>query len=183
MITFILLLVLIFGFFMGLKRGLILQLIHLFGFIISFIIAKIYYSKLASHLSLWIPYPDLKSEEGWAVFLNNMPLENGFYNAIAFTAIFLATIIVLKIIAAMLDVVANLPVLKVVNKTLGAVLGFVEVYFIAFVLLNIAALVPVQIVQDKLMSSNLAINMIENTPLLSKLIQSIWFTDILSQIG
>lgn len=183
MITFVLLLVLIFGFFMGLKRGLILQAIHLFGFIISFIIARMYFSKLASHLSLWIPYPDFKNEDAWAVFLNSMPLEDAFYNAIAFTVIFIAAKVILQIIASMLDFVANLPVLKIINKSLGAVLGFIEIYFIAFVLLNIAALVPMESVQTKLKASNLAINMIENTPVLSKLIQSIWFTDILSKIS
>src|SRR5690625_2262669 len=179
MISLIILIILIFGFFMGLKRGFILQLIHLVGFVISFIVASLYFRKLSSHLALWIPYPDLGDDKVWAVFLNSMPLENAFYNAIAFAIIFFATKIILQIIASMLDFVANLPLLRPVNKLLGAVLGFLEVYFIAFIILFILALLPVETVQVKIKSSYLATLIVEHTPFLSKAVENLWFTDVL----
>lgn len=180
MISIIILLVLIFGFFMGLKRGFILQLMHLVGFIISFIVASIYFRKLASYLALWIPYPELESEKIWAVFLNSMPLENAFYNAIAFAVIFFATKIVLQIIASMLDFVASIPVLRPINKILGAVLGFVEVYVITFIILFILALLPLETIQVKINSSFLATLIVEHTPILSETVKKLWFTDVLT---
>lgn|SRR5690625_3026339 len=182
MISILILFVLIFGFFMGLKRGFVLQVMHLLGFIISFIVATVLFRKLAHHLALWIPYPELSDDAVWAVFLNTMPLENAFYNAISFAIIFFATKVILQVIASMLDFLANLPVLRSVNKLLGAILGFVEVYFITFIVLFILALLPVGTVQLKIQGSFVARMMIEHTPILSKAMESLWFTELLSKI-
>lgn len=182
MISLIILLVLIFGFFMGLKRGFILQMMHLLGFVASFIVATLYFKKLAGHLSLWIPYPELSGDKVWAVFLNTMPLENAFYNAISFAIIFFATKIVLQIIASMLDFLARLPVLRHLNKILGAALGFVEVYFLTFIILFILALLPMEAIQLRIQGSTVAKLIIESTPFLSKAVESLWFTEMLGKV-
>src|SRR5690625_6817886 len=88
---------------MVIKRLFILQLMHLLSFIIAFTVAVLYYKKLAPNLVSWIPYPDITSEQSWAIFLDSMPMENAFYNAIAFALIFFGTKIILQIIASMLD--------------------------------------------------------------------------------
>ncbi|WP_217586916.1 CvpA family protein [Lentibacillus saliphilus] len=174
MIDVLLLILLIFGFVMGLKRGLILQAVHLTGFIIAFIVAAAYYDTLAAQLSLWIPYPELSSDSTWAVFLQSLPLEAGFYNAIAFAMIFFAVKIVIQIVASMLDFVASLPLLNSVNSILGAVLGFLEMYLILFVVLYILALVPIGSVQEWLGDASIAQFIIEQTPVLSERIQAMW---------
>src|SRR5690625_2732079 len=182
MVSLIIFILLVFGLLMGLRRGFILQLVHLFGFLISFIVATIYYKKFANHLSLWIPYPDLGSDSAWAIFLNTMPLENAFYNAISFAIIFFLSKIILQTIAYMFDFVARLPVLRSLNKLLGAVLGFIEVYVITFVVLFLIALLPISEVQDKIGQSFMAKLMIQHTPILSSFTESILFTDTLSQL-
>ena len=48
MISILLLLILLFGFLRGLKRGFILQLFHLIGFIAAFIVAALYYDELGA---------------------------------------------------------------------------------------------------------------------------------------
>lgn len=88
MISLLLLLILLFGFLMGLKRGFVLQLMHLVGFIVAFIVAAVNYKKLAGYLAHWIPYPELNENAMWAVFNSTMPLESAFYNGIAFVLIF-----------------------------------------------------------------------------------------------
>lgn len=182
MVSFIILALFIFGLLMGLRRGFILQLVHLTGFFISMIVASIYYKKLANHIALWIPYPELSGDNAWAIFLNTMPLENAFYNAVSFAIIFFVAKIVLQVIAYMLDFVARIPVLRTLNKGLGALLGFIEVYVLTFIVLFIGALVPVTAIQDKLASSFLAKLIVQHTPILSSLFQSLWFTDTLSQL-
>lgn len=182
MISLIILLILIFGFFMGLKRGFVLQLMHLCGFIIAFIVAAIYYKKLAGKLSLWIPYPELGDNAVWAVFNNTMSLENAFYNGIAFVIIFFGTKIILQIIASMLDFLARLPVLHSINKLLGSILGFVEVYLITFIILYLIALVPIASIQTRVEKSFVAKLIVEHTPFLSSGIESLWFTELLSKI-
>ncbi|MEN1968280.1 CvpA family protein [Lentibacillus sp. N15] len=178
MVDLILLVLLLFGFFMGLKRGFILQVFHLAGFIVAFIIAAIYYDNLAAKLSLWIPYPDLSSDSSWAVFLQSEPMEAAFYNAISFAIIFFAVKIVLQIIASMLDFVAELPVLHSINRLLGAVLGFVEIYLILFVILYILALTPLGNVQSWIGDSFIARLIVEHTPVLSGQLKDLWFSKI-----
>src|SRR5699024_3651790 len=236
MISILLILILVFGFFMGMKRGFILQLMHLISFIIAFTVAVLYYKKLAPNLVSWIPYPDITSEQSWAIFLDSMPMENAFYNAIAFALIFFGTKInlknihsmldfcaripvpditseqswaifvdsmpmenalynaiefaliffgtkiILQIIASMLDFVARLPVLKQLNKLLGAILGFVEVYLILFVLLYVVALTPVGKLQGYVADSFVARLIVEFTPFLSSAMESLWFTDVLGKL-
>lgn len=176
MVSLILLLILIFGFFMGLKRGFVLQLMHSIGFLVAFIVATTTYRKLAEQLSLWIPYPEITDDTMLAVFLNTMPLEHAFYNAVSFAIIFFAVKVVLQIIAAMLDFLARLPLLRTLNTLLGSVLGFLEVYLILFILLFIAALVPVLTVQEMIDGSIVAKLIIEKTPILSGLMESLWFS-------
>lgn len=179
MLSFIIFIVLIFGLLMGIRRGFILQLVHLTGFIISFVVATIYYKKLAGHLELWIPYPDLGNDSAWAIFLSTMPMENAFYNAISFAIIFFVAKLVLQIIGSMLDFVANFPILRPINRALGAGLGFMEVYIIMFILLFILALLPIEFIQLKIGSSFLAKLIIEYTPILSNAVKSLWFTETL----
>jgi len=182
MISLILIILLLFGFLMGLKRGFILQLLHLIGFIVAFIVARIYYKPLAKELVSWIPYPEIGSDHGWAMFLNSMPLENAFYNAVAFALIFFVTKIILQIIASMLDFVSRLPIVRHLNKLLGAILGFVEVYLIMFILLYIVALLPLESIQARLADSFVATWIVEKTPYLSHAVESMWFTEILGKI-
>lgn len=178
MFDLIIIILLIFGVLIGLKRGFILQLFHLIGFIIAFVVAVKYYDVVAERLALWIPYPELSSDNAWADFLQSLPLENGFYNAIAFAIIFFAVKIILQIIASMLDFVASLPVLHSLNKLLGAIFGFVEIYLILFIILYILALTPVGGVQTWMNNSSIALFIIENTPYLSEKVKDLWFTSM-----
>lgn len=176
MVNFIIAGLFIFGFFMGLKRGFILQTFHLLGFIASFIVAAKYYDKLAPYLDLWIPYPEVSDTSSLATFLQNLPLETGFYNAVSFALIFFVTKIILQIIASMLDFVAAIPVISWFNTIFGAILGFVEVYLILFIVLFILILVPYPTTQEWINDSSIALYMIENTPYLSEKVESLWFT-------
>lgn len=178
MISLILIVLLLFGFLRGLKRGFILQTFHLVGFIIAFLVARMYYKGLAGHLDAWIPYPELSSDTSWALFVNNSSVETAFYNAIAFAIIFFAVKIILQIIASMLDFVSRIPVLKQLNKLLGSILGFVEVYLVIFILLYIIALTPIDVIQEKIAGSSVATFMVESTPFLSKTVESMWFAGL-----
>src|SRR5690625_27071 len=176
MLTLIIMVLILFGFLRGLKRGFILQVFHLIGFVIAFIVARMYYSKLSGLLQLWIPYPDLTSDGNWATILQSLPLETGFYNAVSFVIIFFVVKVIVQIIASMLDFVAELPILNSLNKLLGAGLGFIEVYLVLFIILFILALTPIPMIQDLINHSSLAKFMIESTPFLSEKIKTLWFT-------
>ncbi|TCT25048.1 putative membrane protein required for colicin V production [Melghiribacillus thermohalophilus] len=178
MVDIFIFILIIMGIFIGLRRGFIMQFMHLTGFIIAFVFAVIYYDNLAPLLELWIPYPEIQDDSTWAIFVNTLPLEHAFYNAVAFAILFFGVKIILQIVANMLDFIAELPVLNSFNGMLGAVLGFIEVYFILFIMLYFLSLVPVVFIQKLIDSSFLAQFIVEHTPVISNQIKSLWFTHV-----
>lgn len=174
MLNIVLIILLIMGFFVGLKRGLIMQLIHLTGFIIAYITANIYYDDLAPKLTLWIPYPNFGENTTLKLLTNSSNMEAAFYRAIAFVIIFFAVKILWQIIGSMLNFIAKLPILRQLNVWAGGLLGFCEVYLIIFILLYIAALIPMEVVQNPLDHSAVANAIVKHTPVLSEQIRQLW---------
>jgi uncharacterized membrane protein required for colicin V production len=174
MLDIAIIIILIMGFFMGLKRGFILQLVHLTGFIVAYIIANIYYDQLAPKITLWIPYPSFGNISTLKLLTGSHNMEDAFYRAIAFVIIFFAVKILLQIIGNMLDFIAHLPILRQLNVWAGGFLGFCEVYLILFILLYIAALIPMEVIQHPLENSTLASEIVKHTPILSQQIKHLW---------
>ncbi len=174
MLDLAILLILGIGFIIGLRRGFILQIVHLTGFIAAFIVSYLYYDNLAPKLKLWIPYPELSDGSVISLIFSSENLEMAYYNAIAFAILFFGTKIIMQIIGSMLDFLAHLPILKQINGWAGGVLGFVEVYLIIFILLYIGALVPVEKLQVHMQDSFIAMSIVEHTPIFSGTIRDLW---------
>jgi len=174
MIDLALLFILLTGFMIGLKRGFILQFIHMTGFIIAFIVAYMNYENLAPKLRLWVPYPSFGDEETMKMIFEAANLDEAYYRAVAFALLFFATKIIMQIIGSMLDFVAQLPLLRNMNRWAGGALGFVEVYLIVFILLYIGALIPIESLQMRLQDSFMATVIVKHTPFLSEMLESMW---------
>lgn len=174
MLDLIVIFILLMGFIIGLKRGFILQVVHLTGFIIAYIVAYLYFDELAPKLHLWVPYPTFGEEETMKLLFENTNLEQAYYRAISFTALFFATKIVMQIIGSMLDFLAHLPILKQINGWAGGLLGFVEIYLIVFLLLYIGALIPVEAIQGNISESFMAKTIVQHTPIFSGKIKDLW---------
>lgn len=163
------------GFIIGLKRGFILQAIHLTSFFIAFFIAVMYYKDLAVRLTLWIPYPTISDNDTLQLILGAVNAEQAFYRGIAFFIIFFAVKIVLQIIGSMLDFVARFPIIRQLNAWAGGILGFLEIYLISFLILYMMALIPIGKVQTWIDQSWVAKAVIEHTPILSQQLYQMWF--------
>lgn len=177
MLSLFIFLLLVSSFFIGLRRGFILQLIYLTGFIVAIVVAYLYYKELAAYLRLWIPYPNFGSDSAFSMVIEAFRFENVYYSGIAFAVLFFGTKILLHIIGSMLDFVASLPILRTVNSWLGGALCFLEAYLIIFILLHVAALLPIETVQEVLQQSVLANVIVEYTPFLSNWIKAIWINN------
>jgi len=174
MLDLVLLIIFIFGILVGLKRGFILQFVHLTGFIVAYIVAYQYFDDFAPKLKLWVPYP--MSNDGPVILslLNGEDLEGAYYRAVAFVILFIGTKIVMQIIGSMLDFVALLPILKQLNRWAGSILGFLESYLVVFILLFIGALLPVEQLQQLLDQSILADLIVNHTPYFSDKVNELW---------
>ncbi|MFA8437902.1 CvpA family protein [Pueribacillus sp. YX66] len=174
MVDLILILLLLCGFLIGLRRGLVLQIVHLSGFIVSLIMAYVFFDDLAPKLKLWIPYPNLG--DGTSTVLSILNVEDIYYKGIAFAILFFGTKIAMHILGSMLDFLADLPILRTINGWLGGVLGFLEIYLIVFIFLYIAAIIPNESLQNTFNNSFIAQIIIKHTPYFSAHLQELWLS-------
>ncbi len=174
MLDLLLVVILIMGFFIGLRRGFILQLFHLTGYIIAYIAANLYCAELAPKLNLWIPYPDFGENSTLKLLAGSSNMKDAFYRALAFFIIFIVVKLLLGTIARMLHFIAQFPFLKQINSLGGGILGLVQVYLFLFILLYIAALIPNESVQTPLNHSILAELIVKHTPILSDQLKQLW---------
>ena len=132
MLSLILIFILLIGLIVGLKRGFILQVIHLVSWFIAFFVAAMYYKDLALRLTLWIPYPTLGENPILQILLDAVNAEQAFYYGISFIIIFFGVKIILQIIGSMLDFLSHIPIIRQLNLLAGGLLGFLETYLIVF---------------------------------------------------
>lgn len=175
MLDLIIVFLLLGGLITGFRRGLVVQAIHMTGFIIALIVAYIYYKPLAEKFVLWVPYPGVTAnlKLSWAV--EQIDLDETFYRLLAFVLIFLAVKFVLQLIASMFDFLKFLPVLGFLARFGGAALGFVEFYILIFFVLYVFAMIPLDFVQGIIDNSILANAMFEHTPIISETVKKWWY--------
>ena len=175
MLDILILILLVAGLITGARRGLIVQLIHMTGFIIALIVAYTYYKPLAEKFVLWIPFPAVTSGSTLTIAVESLDLDQTFYRIIAFAIIFLAVKFALQLLASMFDFLKYMPILGFISNVAGAVLGVIEFYFIMFVLLYVFALLPIDFLQNLIANSILTGWMLEHTPILSEMVKNWWF--------
>lgn len=174
MISFIILFILISSYFIGRRRGLILQLIYLISFVAALYVAYKYFRELASFIRLWIPYPQFSSDSPVGMIVQVFDAESVYYSGIAFAILFFGTKIALHIIGSTLDFLAHLPILNSINRLLGGIFCFVETYLIIFFIIFVVALLPIEAVQNMLQRSFIVQLMINHTPFLSEWVKTLW---------
>lgn len=175
MLDIILLIILIGGLIIGAKRGLIVQLLHMVGFVAALVVAYKYYKPLAEYFVLWVPYPAVSDDSTFTIAIEQLDLDQTFYQLFAFALIFFAVKFGLQLLASMFDFLKYLPVLGFVSKISGAVLGFIEAYILLFIFIYVFALLPLDAVQNQLENSGIAQTMIEHTPYFSEKVKEWWY--------
>ncbi|MDN7240297.1 CvpA family protein [Planococcus sp. N028] len=175
MLDILLLILLLGGLIVGAKRGLVVQLIHMVGFIIALVVAYLYYKPLAEYFVLWIPYPAVSEDSRFTIAIEQLDLDQTFYQLFAFALIFFAVKFALQILASMFDFLKYLPVLGFLSKILGAILGLIEVYILLFIFIYVLALLPMDVIQTQLANSAIAQTMLEHTPYFSEKVKEWWY--------
>lgn len=174
MLSLILFFILLISFFVGFRRGLILQVVHLIGLFVAFAVAYLYYQEVGQYIRLWIPFPQLSDDSSMSLLVDTFNFEAVYYNGIAFAGLFFLTKFIMQIIGSLFDFLAHLPILHFLNGWLGGVLGFLEGLVMVTVLLHLAALIQVDIVQVTLQGSTFAQMIFEYTPIISNQLKELW---------
>ena len=92
--------------------------------------------KIVSYVSAGIFSGEVNDDETVNAIMKNY-LADIIAKVAAFLALFVVTVLVLKLVLFLIDKFANLPVIKVVNKTAGVIFGFVCGMTITWLLSNL----------------------------------------------
>ncbi|MGX7596118.1 CvpA family protein [Planococcus plakortidis] len=175
MLDLILLVLLLAGILVGFKRGLVLQFLHMVGFIVALIVAYTYYKPLAENFVLWVPYPTVDETSRFAIAVEQLNLDETFYQLLAFALIFFVVKFLLTLIASMFDFIKYIPVLGFLSRIFGGILGLIEAHILLFIGLYVFALLPIDGIQNQIENSGIARAILEHTPYFSEKVKEWWY--------
>ncbi|MCO6543575.1 MAG: CvpA family protein [Lactobacillus sp.] len=169
MVSGLIILILAYGVYVGVRRGLVLQAIYTIGYTISFILAYLSCRWLGPKLDLIVPYPSASPHSYFAFFSQkvSLSLDRSFYCGIAFLLVLFGGWIIIRIIGAYLYDLTFYPLEADLNRVSSALLSFVCNYVAIFVVLYVLALVPIYGLQKALNHSWLASIMIRYSAFLT----------------
>lgn len=180
MLTFILIIAMAIGFYTGVRRGLVLQVVLSVGFLISFNFAKKYYLTLGKKLELLVPYPTPTAESKLVFFKGEtvFQLDQAFYAGLAFILILAIGWLATRFIGLLAHNLTFVPLVKEANLLGGGLLSLAMVYLACFFVLLMMSMVPVDFIQNLFKESGLARFMVDRTPYFSKQVLGLWLNAI-----
>ena len=181
MISVFLLLVLAWSFYIGYRRGLVLQIYYFVATVISALLAGNFYQSLGKQFDLLIPYASPQEGQGTFFFPSDQlfQLDKVFYAGIGYLLAFAVFYCIGRLIGLFFNLV---PTKKLGGKYFRIGAGVLSVGVTLFVLqmmLTILATVPLAIVQNSLENSLVAKHMIQSIPVTTDLIKQLWVTKLI----
>ena len=181
MISFFIMIVLIWNFYIGYSRGIILQGFYTFASIVSLVIASQLYKDLSKKITLWIPYSNATQGTKVSFFthVNIFDLDKVYYAGVAFTAIYIVSYLIFRLIGIFVHFapINHFDELKI-NLISGALSVLVTLIFFSLAL-TVLATVPMTSIQNLLGHSIFAKLLINHFPILSTVLDNFWVTNIL----
>ena len=181
MISILLLLVLAWGFYIGYRRGLVLQVYYFLVAVISAFVAGQFYKSLGEHFHLLVPYANPQEGQGTFFFPSDQlfQLDKVFYAGLAYLLVFGICYSIGRFIGLFLHLI---PTKKLDVKWLrigAGVLSLLVTLFVLQMALTILATVPLAVIQNSLEKSIVAKNIIQSVPFTTNLIKQLWVTNLI----
>lgn len=176
MLSLLLILLLIYGFYIGARRGLAMETFYAVGYAIFFCLALVSFRGLGPKFEMLVPYPSANLGSEFAFFSTKvgMELDNAFYRAFAFIFVCFIGWIVIRFAGLYMKKLTYFPMYNDVNLLSGGIIGFVVTYITIFMVLLLLAMIPVTGIQHALEHSFVASTMIKSTPVLTALLSNLW---------
>ena len=181
MISILLLLILAWSFYIGYRRGILLQAYYLVATIASAYFASNYYLSLGQKSNLLIPYANPQEGQGTYFFPSNQlfQLDKVFYAGIGFLLAFTVFYCIGRLLGLFLNLVSTKILEGKYYRIAAGVLSVGVTLFVLQMILTILATVPLQIVQNSLENSFLARHIIQSIPFTTGLIKQLWVTKLI----
>lgn len=180
MITLLLLIILLWSFYIGYSRGIVLQSYYTFASIFALIIAVGQFKKLVQLLYLWVPFATASQGASTYYFDSQylFSLDKIFYAGLAFLVVYILVYAVMRLLGLLMHLVRfadpDTTVTNVISGSLAVIVALLSLQIV----LTIAATIPLASVQETLHKSWLANAIIQYTPITSSLFKNLWIAVI-----
>ncbi|KRK79849.1 CvpA family protein [Companilactobacillus nodensis] len=176
MLSLLLILFLVYGFYVGARRGLVMQAFFTVGFAIFFGIALLSFRALGPKFEMIVPYPSASLGSEFAFFSTKVGLEldDAFYRAFAFIFVCFIGWIIVRFVGLYFKRLTYYPMFNDINLLSGGILGLLVTYVAVFMILLTLAMIPVSGIQNALQHSFVASTMIRSTPVLTSVLTDLW---------
>ncbi|MDR3157019.1 MAG: CvpA family protein [Lactobacillales bacterium] len=176
MILIVLLILFVWGFYSGYRRGLLLQLFYLGGCTFSYFVAVAHYRKLMIILEMFIPFPSANSEAKMKFFTEQQTLDLNkfFYAGLAFVLIYVVCYFVFRIVAIFAYGLRFVPFMRGRFKVLSGISGFLSIFLLTFMMLKLLTTFPINSLQSSLYDNFLVKAMMGRIPFFSNNLQELW---------
>ncbi|KRL66144.1 CvpA family protein [Companilactobacillus versmoldensis] len=180
MLSLLIILFLVYGFYVGARRGLAMQAFYTIGYALFFALALVSFRFLGPKFEMIVPYPSANLGSEFAFFSTKvgMGLDDAFYRAFAFIFVCFIGWIVIRFVGLYFKRLTYVPMPNDVNLLSGGILGLIVSYISIFMILLIVAMIPVAGIQHALDHSFIASAMIEASPVISSWLPSLWIGSI-----
>lgn len=176
MLSLLLILFLVYGFYVGARRGLAMQAFFTVGYAIFFGIALLSFKALGPKFEMIVPYPSASLGSEFAFFSTKvgMELDDAFYRAFAFIFVCFIGWIIVRFAGLYFKRLTYYPMFNDINLLSGGILGLLVTYVAVFMILLMFAMIPVSGIQNALQHSFVASTMIRSTPVLTTMLTELW---------
>jgi uncharacterized membrane protein required for colicin V production len=157
----VILLLLVGGLLRGYRRGLILQAASLAGLVLAWVVAFYFTDEVTPVLQKNVPLPESVTGDG---LMRLLPLDRALYSVMAFLILFFGTKLVISILSRVLNQLAQLPVLSVLNRIGGLILGVLQAVLLVWIMVNLLNFLPWEKGREAVQQSGIAQNLLEVTP-------------------
>ncbi|MFS1663640.1 CvpA family protein [Streptococcus sp. zg-JUN1979] len=158
MLTLVILLILSWSFYIGYRRGIVLQGFYTGIAALAFYIASHSFSSLSSQLTLWVPYASPTQESSVAFFqtVALFDLNQVYYSGVAFLVIYTFMYVCGRFLGIFLHLT---PISHLENRSLSLVSGVLSVFVTMLslsIVFAILATIPLTSLQQYLANSSMA---------------------------
>ncbi|MFM9327648.1 CvpA family protein [Paenibacillus mesotrionivorans] len=144
------------AFILGYRRGFILQLVSFLSLVVAWIAAYLFYDDLAPYVGRLLPVEVWVDSSSYSTWLKGLRLDQYVIGAVSFAVIVFGVKLVLTAAGHLLNVLAKVPGLNLINRWSGGILGLAEAAVLAAVAIQVMAVLPNEPVQHLLEGSRAA---------------------------
>lgn len=181
MVSLLIFLILLWIFYIGYSRGILLQSFYFIGALVSLFVAKNHYQSLAQKIALWVPYSNPVEGTKMAFFkdVNVFDLGKVYYAGIAFLAIFLVVYGVIRLIGVFIHFFPTDYFTDIKFQIISGVLAVLVGMMVLAMIFSVLATIPMSVVQEQLSHHFLVKLLVAHCPPMTSLIHYLWIDQVI----